>query len=80
LLLLARVEGSLSFDDGVQCSAEQVAKLAMQDAAGGERQRIKPLAGQLSVRRCNAGGAVDRRVAQLLDNACAIPRRTLRWS
>ena len=37
LLLLARVEGSLSFDDGVQCSAEQVAKLAMQDAAGGER-------------------------------------------
>jgi signal transduction histidine kinase len=41
LLLLARVEGSLSFDDGAQCSAEQVAKLAIQDAAGGERQRIK---------------------------------------
>ena len=41
LLMLARVEGSLSFEDGVQCSAEQVAKLAMQDAAGGERQRIK---------------------------------------
>jgi len=41
LLLLARVEGSLSFDDGSQCSAEQVARLAIQDATGGERLRIK---------------------------------------
>jgi signal transduction histidine kinase len=41
LLLLARVEGSLSFDDGVQCNAEQVAKLAIQDAASGDRQRIR---------------------------------------
>ncbi len=41
LLLLARVEGSLSFDDGVQCNAEQVARLAIQDAASGDRQRIK---------------------------------------
>ncbi|MCK9800070.1 ATP-binding protein [Pseudomonas sp. MAFF 302030] len=41
LLLLARVEGSLSFDDGVQCSAEQVARLAIQDAAAGARQRVK---------------------------------------
>jgi signal transduction histidine kinase len=64
LLLLARVEGSLSFDDGVQCSAEQVAKLAMQDAAGGERQRIKLHLPSSPVRRCNAGGAVDCRVAQ----------------
>jgi signal transduction histidine kinase len=41
LLLLARVEGSLSFDDGVQCNAEQVARLAIQDATGGAPQRIK---------------------------------------
>jgi two-component system sensor histidine kinase QseC len=40
LLLLARVEGSLSFDDGVQCSAEQVARLAIQDASGAS-QRIR---------------------------------------
>lgn len=38
LLLLARVEGSLSFDDGVQCSAEQVARQAMQDT--GDDRRI----------------------------------------
>ncbi|ROL67018.1 two-component sensor histidine kinase [Pseudomonas protegens] len=41
LLLLARVEGSLSFDDGVHCNAEQVARLAIQDAAMGARQRVK---------------------------------------
>jgi len=40
LLLLARVEGSLSFDDGVQSSAEQVARLAIQDANAGDNQRI----------------------------------------
>ena len=40
LLLLARVEGSLSFDDGVQCSAEQVARLAIHDAASGAAERI----------------------------------------
>jgi signal transduction histidine kinase len=40
LLLLARVEGSLSFDDGVQCSAEQVARLAIEDASHGDRERI----------------------------------------
>eukprot|EP01132_Coremiostelium_polycephalum_P023080 gene23080-27428_t len=40
LLLLARVEGSLSFDDGLQSSAEQVAQLAIQDANGGDNQRI----------------------------------------
>ena len=38
LLLLARVEGSLSFDDGVQCSAEQVARQAIQDT--GDNRRI----------------------------------------
>ncbi|MBC2693307.1 MULTISPECIES: ATP-binding protein [Pseudomonas] len=41
LLLLARVEGSLSFDDGVQCNAEQVARLAIQDASSGDRRRIQ---------------------------------------
>ena len=40
LLLLARVEGSLSFDDGVQCSAEQVARLAIHYAASGAAERI----------------------------------------
>ncbi|MFV3405981.1 MULTISPECIES: ATP-binding protein [Pseudomonas] len=40
LLMLARVEGSLSFDDGVQCSAEQVALQAVQDAGGGDNRRI----------------------------------------
>lgn len=40
LLLLARVEGSLSFDDGVQCTAEQVARLAIEDASHGDRERI----------------------------------------
>lgn len=40
LLLLARVEGSLSFDDGVQSSAEDVARLAMHDASHGHVSRI----------------------------------------
>ena len=40
LLLLARVEGSLSFDDGLQSSAEQVARLAIQDASAGDNGRI----------------------------------------
>jgi two-component system OmpR family sensor kinase len=40
LLMLARVEGSLSFEDGVQCSAEQVARQAVQDAGGGDNRRI----------------------------------------
>jgi signal transduction histidine kinase len=42
LLLLARVEGSLSFEDGVPCSAEQVAQLAIQDSSHAERHRIRP--------------------------------------
>lgn len=40
LLLLARVEGSLSFDDGVNCSAAQVAHFAVHDAAAGDGERI----------------------------------------
>jgi two-component system sensor histidine kinase QseC len=41
LLLLARVEGSLSFDDGVQCTAEQVAHLAIGDASHADRWRVE---------------------------------------
>ncbi|NBA96233.1 ATP-binding protein [Pseudomonas sp. R5(2019)] len=41
LLLLARVEGSLSFDDGALCSAGQVARLAIQDASPGDRERVR---------------------------------------
>nr|WP_314489584.1 ATP-binding protein [uncultured Pseudomonas sp.] len=40
LLMLARVESSLSFDDGVQCSAEQVARQAMHDVGPDHQQRI----------------------------------------
>ena len=40
LLLLARVEGSLSFDDGVSCSAGQVARLAIEDASHGHSRQI----------------------------------------
>lgn len=40
LLLLARVEGSLSFEDGVQCSAEDIARLAIHDAIQGDAQCI----------------------------------------
>jgi signal transduction histidine kinase len=40
LLLLARVEGSLSFEDGVQCDAEKVARLAIHDAAHGNEHCI----------------------------------------
>lgn len=40
LLLLARVEGSLSFDDGVLYSAEQIARQAIQDAGLGDNRRI----------------------------------------
>nr|WP_256737473.1 ATP-binding protein [Pseudomonas sp. dw_358] len=35
LLLLARVEGSLSFEDGVACDITQIARLAMNDAQQG---------------------------------------------
>lgn len=41
LLLLARVEGSLDFDDGLQCSAAEVARLAIQDANGGDGAPIQ---------------------------------------
>lgn len=41
LLLLARVEGSLSFDDGVQCSAEDTARVAMHDAGHGDERMFE---------------------------------------
>jgi signal transduction histidine kinase len=41
LLLLARVEGSLSFDDGVLCDAEKVARLAIHDAVHGNEQCVE---------------------------------------
>ncbi|MBD8475195.1 sensor histidine kinase N-terminal domain-containing protein [Pseudomonas sp. CFBP 8770] len=41
LLLLARVEGSLSFDDGAPCSAEHVARLAIGDASQEDRWRVE---------------------------------------
>ncbi len=40
MLRLSRVEGSLSFDDGLQSSAEEVARLAIQDANAGDNGRI----------------------------------------
>jgi signal transduction histidine kinase len=71
LLLLARVEGSLSFDDGVQCSAEDVARLAIHDAGEGNRQRI-----QLRIPKALSSAAVEMpsvlaiaALRNLLDNA-----------
>lgn len=40
LLLLARVEGSLSFDEGVQHGAAEIAQLAIHDVEQGQRWRI----------------------------------------
>ncbi|GLZ86502.1 two-component sensor histidine kinase [Metapseudomonas resinovorans] len=41
LLLLARVEGSLDFDEGLQCTAAEAARLAIEDAGPGGRERIE---------------------------------------
>ncbi|MCP3750943.1 MULTISPECIES: ATP-binding protein [Pseudomonas] len=40
LLLLARVEGRLSFEDGLQCNAEQIARQAIQDTGIDNARRI----------------------------------------
>ncbi len=71
LLLLARVEGSLSFDDGVQCSAEEVARLAIHDAGEGNSERI-----QLRIPDALSSAAVEMpsvlaiaALRNLLDNA-----------
>lgn len=82
LLLLARVEGSLSFDDGVQCSAEQVAKLAIQDAAGGERQRIKlHVPNVLSAAPLQMPAVLSiAALRNLLDNALRHTPGTVQWT
>ena len=69
MLLLARVEGSLSFDDGVQCSADQVARQAIQDT--GDNRRIvlnapPPAAGALLDM---PGALAVAALRNLLDNA-----------
>ncbi|MDD0974085.1 ATP-binding protein [Pseudomonas fontis] len=71
LLLLARVEGSLSFDDGATCSAEQVARQAVHDAGFGDNSRISlqtpAEAAQVMLEMPNALATVALR--NLLDNA-----------
>ncbi|MCU1728690.1 ATP-binding protein [Pseudomonas sp. 7P_10.2_Bac1] len=71
LLLLARVEGSLSFDDGVQCSAEQVARLAINDAASGAADRVQlQLADDLPDTRLQVPSVLAiAALRNLLDNA-----------
>lgn len=71
LLLLARVEGSLSFEDGVQYSAEEVARLAMQDAGPGGTQRIllQLAPGLASTRLAMPSVLAVAGLRNLLDNA-----------
>lgn len=71
LLLLARVEGSLSFDDGVQCDAEKVARLAIHDANHGDDTRIELiLASRLSTAPVEMPAALAvAALRNLLDNA-----------
>jgi two-component system sensor histidine kinase QseC len=71
LLLLARVEGSLSFDDGVQCTAEEVARLAIHDASHGDEQRIQLiLPARLSTAAVQMPAALAvAALRNLLDNA-----------
>ncbi|MBX8512926.1 sensor histidine kinase N-terminal domain-containing protein [Pseudomonas cichorii] len=70
LLLLARVEGSLSFEDGSQCNVEQAVSLAIQDT-GSSTERI-----QLSYQPMASSAALDMpsvlavaALRNLLDNA-----------
>ncbi len=69
LLLLARVEGSLSFDDGVQCSAVQVARQAIQDAGNNRRivLHAPPEAGEVLLDM--PGALAVAALRNLLDNA-----------
>lgn len=71
LLLLARVEGSLSFDDGVQLSPEQVARAAIHDACAGDRERIRlELPGSLAGTALGLPSALAiAALRNLLDNA-----------
>ncbi|GFM64048.1 two-component sensor histidine kinase [Pseudomonas cichorii] len=70
LLLLARVEGSLSFEDGSRCNVEQAVSLAIQDT-GSSTERI-----QLSYQAMTSSAALDMpsvlavaALRNLLDNA-----------
>lgn len=82
LLLLARVEGSLSFDDGVQCSAEDAARVAMHDAGHGDVRMFElKLADGLSeapleVPRCWP----SPRCATCWTTPCATPPPAPGWS
>ncbi len=71
LLLLARVEGSLSFDDGCACTAGQVARMAVQDASAADRHRIVlQLPTALAEARLQMPSALAvAAVRNLLDNA-----------
>ena len=69
LLLLARVEGSLSFDDGVQCSADQVARQAIQDT-GDDRRIVLNAPAQAGKALLDMPGALAvAALRNLLDNA-----------
>ncbi|MDR0279134.1 MAG: sensor histidine kinase N-terminal domain-containing protein [Paucimonas sp.] len=69
LLLLARVEGSLSFDDGVQCSAEQVARQAIQDTGDNRRIVLNASARASQVLLDMPGALAVAALRNLLDNA-----------
>lgn len=80
LLLLARVEGSLSFDDGVQCNAEKIARLAMHDASHGDEKRIELIMPtQLSTAAVEMPAALAvAALRNLLDNALRHTRQEAR--
>lgn len=71
LLLLARVEGSLSFDDGSQCTVEHVTRFALLDAGQGASQRVElSLAADVAQQPLNMPCALASAVLRnLLDNA-----------
>lgn len=82
LLLLARVEGSLSFDDGVQCSAEDAARVAMHDAGHGDVRMFElKLADGLSERRWKSPRCwPSPRCATCWTTPCATPPPAPGWS
>ncbi len=77
LLLLARVEGSLSFDDGVQCGAEDAARVAMHDAGHGDVRMFElKLADGLSEAPLEVPSVLAiAALRNLLDNALRHTRR-----
>lgn len=79
LLLLARVEGSLSFDDGVECDAEQVARLAIHDANPGDDRIELILPSQLATTALEMPAALAvAALRNLLDNALRHTRTGVR--